>query len=161
MGLRQCRQGHDGHHRRPPPLHRCQELRASQAGGAVQGEKSKVAEKCKDEVELVSNAMKKIEEVNTLHDKVAKRRTTPDQRVVGFTISPRSPPLATPSIKRAAGTPKMVSSWLMASCRTPRSATPSTGTTIGGCTNGVEMSTHIYDCREDYGDIAHHTVSSI
>jgi len=30
--------------------------------------------------------MKKIEEVNAIHDEVTKRRTTPDQRVLGFVL---------------------------------------------------------------------------
>ena len=35
---------------------------------------------------LVAKATKKIEEVNAIHDEVTKRRTTPDQRVIGFVL---------------------------------------------------------------------------
>jgi hypothetical protein len=37
-------------------------------------------------LELVEKATERIKEVNPLHDEVTKRRTTPDQRVIGFVL---------------------------------------------------------------------------
>jgi hypothetical protein len=55
-------------------------------GEPVGGEDIKVTERRKEYVELVVNAKKKIEKVNAIHGEVTKRRTTPDQRVVGFVL---------------------------------------------------------------------------
>lgn len=53
-------------------------------GEPVEGENSKVTERRKEHVELVAKAMKKIKEVNALHDEVTRYRTTPNLRVIGF-----------------------------------------------------------------------------
>ena len=55
-------------------------------GEPVDGENGRVTERRKEHVELVAKATKKIEEVNAIHDEVTKRRTTPDQRVIGFVL---------------------------------------------------------------------------
>ncbi len=55
-------------------------------GEPVEGENSKVTERRNEHVELVAKATKKIKEVNAIHDEVTKRRTTPDQRVIGFVL---------------------------------------------------------------------------
>ncbi|KAH8985302.1 hypothetical protein EDB92DRAFT_1936392 [Lactarius akahatsu] len=55
-------------------------------GELVEGEDEETTERRRQYEELVANATKKIKEVNTLHDEVTKRRTTPDQRVIGFAL---------------------------------------------------------------------------
>ena len=55
-------------------------------GEPIEGENSRVTERRTEHVELVAKATKKIEEVNAIHDEVTKRRTTPDQRVIGFVL---------------------------------------------------------------------------
>jgi hypothetical protein len=55
-------------------------------GEPVEGEDSKVTKRRKDHVSSVAMATKEIKEVNALHDEVTKRRTTPDQRVIGFVL---------------------------------------------------------------------------
>jgi hypothetical protein len=55
-------------------------------GKPVEGEKKKVTERRQEHEALVANAMKKIEEVKTLHDEVTKSYATPDQRVIGFVL---------------------------------------------------------------------------
>jgi hypothetical protein len=55
-------------------------------GEPVEEENSKITERRKEYMELVAKATKKIEEMNALHDKVTKLRTTPDQRVIGFVL---------------------------------------------------------------------------
>jgi len=55
-------------------------------GEPVEGENGRVTERRKEHVELVAKATKKIEEVNAIHNEVTKRRTTPDQRVIGFVL---------------------------------------------------------------------------
>jgi hypothetical protein len=55
-------------------------------GEPVEGENSRVTERRKEHVELVAKATKKIEKVNVIHDEVTKRRTTFDQRVIGFVL---------------------------------------------------------------------------
>jgi hypothetical protein len=55
-------------------------------GEFVQGESSQVTERRKENEALVAKAMKDIEAVNTLHDEVTRRRTTPDQRALGFVL---------------------------------------------------------------------------
>ncbi|KAF8580920.1 hypothetical protein K439DRAFT_1648029 [Ramaria rubella] len=55
-------------------------------GNPVQGEPTKVTERRQEHVDLVAGAKKKIEQVNAFHDEVTKRRTTPDQRVIGFVL---------------------------------------------------------------------------
>ncbi|PPQ86274.1 LOW QUALITY PROTEIN: hypothetical protein CVT25_005516 [Psilocybe cyanescens] len=55
-------------------------------GESVERANSKFTERRREHMELVSKAMKKIKEVNALHDEVIKRRTTPDQRVNLFVL---------------------------------------------------------------------------
>lgn len=55
-------------------------------GEPVKGENRNITERRKEHVELVARAMKKIDEVNVLHNEVTKYRTTPDQRVIGFVL---------------------------------------------------------------------------
>ena len=55
-------------------------------GKPVEGENIKVTERRNEHLNLVAMAQKKMDEVNALHDEVTKRRTTPDQRVVGFVL---------------------------------------------------------------------------
>ncbi|PPQ95029.1 hypothetical protein CVT25_000492 [Psilocybe cyanescens] len=55
-------------------------------GEHIEGQNRKVTERRKEHVELVAKVTKKIDEVNALHDEVAKRRTIPDQRVIGFML---------------------------------------------------------------------------
>ncbi|KAI6142754.1 hypothetical protein BKA82DRAFT_1000160, partial [Pisolithus tinctorius] len=56
----------------------------SRLGEPVEGENSKVTERRKEHVELVAKAMKKIKEVNALHDEVTRYHATPNWRVIGF-----------------------------------------------------------------------------
>lgn len=55
-------------------------------GEPVEGEDIKVTNKRKEHAELVANATEKIEQVNTIHGEVTKRRTTPEQRIIGFVL---------------------------------------------------------------------------
>jgi len=55
-------------------------------GEPVKGENRNITERRKEHVELVARAMKKIDEVNVLHNEATKYRTTPDQRVIGFVL---------------------------------------------------------------------------
>ncbi|KAG8748585.1 hypothetical protein FRC10_003719 [Ceratobasidium sp. 414] len=53
-------------------------------GEPVVGEGSRVAAKREEVKGLVANATKELKKVNAIHDEVTKRRTIPDQRVIGF-----------------------------------------------------------------------------
>lgn len=55
-------------------------------GDPVQGEPTSVTERRQEHVDLVTGAKKEIKQVNAFHDEVTKRRTTPDQRVIGFVL---------------------------------------------------------------------------
>ncbi|KAG0642415.1 hypothetical protein HOY80DRAFT_881744 [Tuber brumale] len=55
-------------------------------GEPVKGENSKVTQRRQEYMELVAKSKQKIWEVNALHDEVTKRRTTPEQRVIGFIL---------------------------------------------------------------------------
>ncbi|KAG9084510.1 hypothetical protein FRC06_004054 [Ceratobasidium sp. 370] len=55
-------------------------------GDPVQGEPTRVTRRRQEYVNLVAGAKDDIKEVNALHDEVTKRRTTADQRVIGFVL---------------------------------------------------------------------------
>lgn len=55
-------------------------------GEFIEGEDSKITEKRQKYVELVAKTGKTIEQVNALHGEVTERRTTPDQRIIGFLL---------------------------------------------------------------------------
>jgi hypothetical protein len=55
-------------------------------GKPVEGENSKVTKRRKEHLELVAKATERIEEVNAIHDEVAKHRTIPKQRILGFVL---------------------------------------------------------------------------
>ncbi|CAL1712109.1 unnamed protein product [Somion occarium] len=55
-------------------------------GVPVEGENSKITKRREEHVDLVVKATSTITEVNAIHDEVTKRRTTPDQRVIGFVL---------------------------------------------------------------------------
>ncbi|KAG0633889.1 hypothetical protein HOY80DRAFT_1102268 [Tuber brumale] len=58
----------------------------SKLGDPVELENKKVTQRRKEYMELVEKATQEIKEVNALHDEVTKRRTTPDQCVIGFLL---------------------------------------------------------------------------
>lgn len=55
-------------------------------GEPAEGEVIQVTDRRKECQELVANAKKDIEKANAIHSEVTKRRTTPDQRVIGFVL---------------------------------------------------------------------------
>ncbi|KAG9012553.1 hypothetical protein FRB90_006610 [Tulasnella sp. 427] len=55
-------------------------------GDPVEGESGRITDRRREHLELVEKATKRIKEANALHDEVTKRRTTPDQRVIGFVL---------------------------------------------------------------------------
>ncbi|KAI9512136.1 hypothetical protein F5148DRAFT_1165554 [Russula earlei] len=55
-------------------------------GEPVEGEDSRITERRSEHLKLVAKAKKKIEKVNAIHDEVTKRRTTLNQRVLGFVL---------------------------------------------------------------------------
>jgi hypothetical protein len=55
-------------------------------GDPVQGEPTRVTERRQEHVDLVARAKKEIEQVDAFHDEVTKRRTIPEQRVIGFVL---------------------------------------------------------------------------
>jgi len=55
-------------------------------GEPVEGENGKITAMRQEHVDLVETAMKKIKQVNALHDNITKRRTTPGQRAIGFVL---------------------------------------------------------------------------
>ena len=88
-------------------------------GEFVNGEDAAVTDKREENRHGVEGATKMINNLNKLHDEVTKRRTNPDQRIIGFvlhveptTVAPRNPvtlsatgPLSSFTMKKLTGAP--------------------------------------------------------
>ena len=55
-------------------------------GEPAAGEDSKITKRRNEHLELVTKAKEEIEALNTIHGEVTKRRTTPNQRIIGFVL---------------------------------------------------------------------------